>query len=293
MLVGGIFQMDIGILEYQGYHSVYVSTLRNICQDHMVHFFDDVKKAQVATKELDVLFVNTIKPLPWDTLNWLRFKPKTRCKTIWTVHEVNTDFAYNKILLRKFDAISVPLQKMKEYIIEKKLYDGKIFAFPFMLHERTYPDINHMFVVPGKIEKFRRDYDVAFEMMNWKEPWCFLGEPIGKYGQQVLNKCKDMNNQGFNIKFFNEYVSDKEYEDILTGCKKVVAPLRNPTIGHNRLTREIYGRTKACGAMFEAVKYGKEITSNVPDIKINYKDFLLKDWKAYFNKTVLGDLWNV
>jgi hypothetical protein len=276
--------MNIGILEYQTYHKEYVKTLEKICEDHTVYIYHNLKMAVEESSNLDLLFVNTIKPLPWDTIKWIATKPK--CKTIWTVHEANTDLKTNSLLLKKFDAISVTLQPIKDYIVKNKLCDKPIFTFPFMLHEKVYPNTNDTYVVPGKIEKFRRNYDIVFDMMNKDQKWCLLGEPMGEYGHKIMLKCIDYNDHGYNIKFFSRHVPPIEYDDMLKGSRAIVAPLRPMTLGHNKLHKEGYGQTKACGSMFEAIKYGKTFISNL-DIQIDYRNYLLRDWKKYFEEEVV------
>jgi len=277
--------MKIGILEYH-YHAVYIDTLKRICSNHEVTIFDNVKDAKKQSNNLDLLFINTIQPTPWDIFNWIK---KLNCKTIWTIHEVNTDFKFSKILLKKFDAISVPLQLLKEYIIKEKNYNNNIFTIPFMLHEKCYPNTNNTYVVPGRIEKFRRDYDSVFDMISKDQKWCFLGEPIGTYGTEIIKKCSEYNSKGYNIKYFTGFVPASTYENILKGCNTIVSPLKKQTIGTNKLCKETYGKSKICGAFFEAIKYGKPFMSDIK-IKANYKNYLLKDWQEYFETTIIPTL---
>ena len=281
--------MEIGILEYQKFHSVYSDTLERICEDHKVYLYNNPKYAKKDSKKLDLLFVNTIKPLPWDIIKWLGFKSK--CKTILTIHEANTDLFFNRILLNKFDVINVLHQNIKDYILENKLYNGKIFTLPFMLHEKVYPNINNMIVVPGRIEGFRRDYNVILKIMRKDEHWCLLGKPVGTYGHCILEECATLRKEGYNIETFKTVVPNNIYENILMGCKMIYAPLKNPTVGLNKLCKEIYGKTKAVGSMFEAMKYGKTFMCT-EDIKLDYKDYLLKDWKKYFEKEIVEGLVN-
>jgi len=278
--------MKIGILEYQKFHKVYTKTLASICEDHDVRIFFDKQRALDNTDKLDLLFINTIRPLPWDNLKWIRFKPK--CKTILTIHEANTELLFHKPILKKFDAISVSLPEIKDYIVNNNLYKGKIFTFPFMVHEKKYPDENGMKVVPGKIEKFRRDYDKILDHILKSEHWCLLGEPIGAYGDKIMLRCIELNDKGYNIKYYSKHVPTKEYEDTLKECKAIVSPLNKTTLGFNKLKKEYYGKTKACGAMFESIKYGKKFISNL-NIQVDYKDYLLEDWKKYFEREVVRD----
>jgi len=279
--------MKIGILEYQNHHISYLNTLSKICEDHNVKIFKDYKEAQGQTGSLDLLFVNTITPLPKDMFRWINFKPK--CKTILTLHELNTDFKTMKFIINKFDAISVPLKSMKNYIIKNKLYDGTIHNFPFMLHEKVYPNKNNMIVIPGRIENFRRDYSVVWRTIKKEDKCCLLGEPIGKYGDMVLNTCNHLNEVGYTFKTFNAFIPQDIYDKTLKECKSIMTPLKIPTKGHNRLFKEYYGKTKACGAVFESIKYGKEFVSTV-NFDIKYKDCLLEDWKKYLEKEVLEEI---
>ena len=278
--------MEIGILEYH-YHWEYVETLKKICSDHDITVFNNIKDAKKKSKNLDLLFVNTIQPVPWDISKWITFKPK--CKSILTIHEANTDFRFLKVLFKKFDALSVPFLPMKDYILKEKNYKGKLFTLPYAIHEKVYPNKNCLRVVPGKIEEFRRDYDLFFRTLTKSQKWCLLGEPIGTYGHKVMLQCIDHNDRGFDIKFYSKHVPTEEYNDILKNCNSIFAPLKNPTVGTNKLCKEIYGKTKICGAYFEAVKYGKLFICNQP-IELSYKDYLFKDWKKYFNEVVLEEL---
>ena len=284
-----IYLMEIGILEYH-YHWEFVETLKKICSNHNVIVFKDPKTAKMNTEQLDLLFVNTIKPLPWDMCRWFNFKPK--CKTILTIHEANTDFKTMKSIFKKFDAINIPYLPMKDYVLKDKNYKGKLFTLPYAVHEKKYPNKNDMYVIPGKIEKFRRDYDFVFNMIDnhpREQKWCFLGNPMGTYGHQVMLKCIDYLDRKYKIEFYPGYVPQKEYNKILKDCKAIISPIKNPTVGTSRLFKEIYGKTKACGAIFESIKYGKELICT-EKIEHNYKDYLLKDWKKYFKEVVLEEL---
>jgi len=281
--------MIIGILEYQKFHNVYAETLAKICEDYNVFFYTDKNTAIKSSKNLDLLFVNTIRPLPWDNLRWLTANLK--CKTILTIHEANTELLFHKPILNKFDAISVPLQQIKDYIIENNLYKGKIFTFPFLLHESKYPNENNMRVVPGKIEKFRRNYDFILDSLLKSEKLCLLGEPIGTYGDKIILKCIDLNDRGYNIKYYTKKVPEKEYQETLKECKSILSFLNHETKGLNKLVKEYYGKTKACGAMFEAIRYGKLFINNL-NIQIDYKDYLLEDWKKYFKEKVVEEFLN-
>ena len=286
-------KVKVGILEYQKYHQEYIRTLANICHIDGVDItiFKDIKEAQKADY-LDLLFVNTIQPFPKDYMKWIRFKPK--CRTILTIHEANSELKnkipFKKTVLNKFDAISVALPAVKDYIVENDIYDGEIYTIPFMLHEEKTAG-NGLFVVPGQIACFRRDYTWLFKKENLQKilPLYILGTPVGRYGKSVIKSCKKLFDNGYPVYYHdsNGYIPAVEYTRIIRNCTTIVAPLRNPTEGFLGFNEECYGKTKVCGSMFEAIKYGKNFICNL-DIKLDYKDFLLKDWQEYFKKEIIA-----
>ena len=247
--------------------------------------FVDYKKAQKA-KDLDLLFVNTIQPYTGDYIKWTRFKPK--CKTILTIHEaeseLNNFFPFRKKVIDKFDAISVSLPSVKKYIQQHDLYDKEIYTIPFALHkEKT--STNGFYVVSGQIAKHRRDYLWLLhpEVVHDYLPLWIVGSPVGSYGKEIVRIIKGYANEGLPICWTinNDYVPKEEYERAIKYCSTILAPLREPTDGFLGFKKEHYGVTKACGAMFEAIKYGKKFESNL-DISLDYKDYILEDWQQYF-----------
>jgi len=260
-----IQKLKVGICEWH-YHHQYIKTLQRLCKNHEVVTYDYLPR----NPDVDILFVNTVQNLPMDWVKFIGWNP--RCKTVLTVHEANSELRWNPIL-KKFDAIAVTYEPIKEYA--KKYYKGKIFTIPFALFE-GHPErsfYNPYYVVPGRIESFRRDYS----LLEGYEPICYLGCPVGKRGRLIVKRA-DL--------YFDDFVPQYLYDDILRGCRAVVAPLRNPTKGTNRVTREYYGVTKCCGAMFEAVRFGKPFVCNLPII-MDYKDYTVKIWRKYFEEEVL------
>lgn len=285
--------MKIGILEYHNYHQIYVKTLSKICEGkgREVIIYNNIKDAQKA--DLDMLFVNSIQPQPIEYAKWVRFKPK--CKTILTIHNVNSELMnsipFRKKILKKFNAINVLYIPIKDYIIKNDIYKGRIYTLPFMVHEKFYPNVNNMYVVPGRIEEHRRDYKWVLDNVDKYEPLCLLGSPHGKYGKYVVDRCERLVREEKDVYFYKDFVPTEEYDRIIKGCKAILAPLRNPTFGFLKLKEEYYGITKGVGAQFEAIRFGKEFICNL-DIKMNYKDYLLEKWKKYFEKKIVGEFVN-
>jgi len=311
----------VGIVEYH-HHWDYFKDLQamfNSSEVVVVPFINKRKKSvakfiedvEHRTKSLDLLIVNSIQDTMKDIIFWLRFKPK--CKAILTIHNINS--MLNKpqvnvfkplrsidtiasylcmrfIVLPKFSAIIVLGQSVKDYIEKNGLYEKTIFVLPFKNHEMMYESKNATCVVPGRIEEHRRDYDALLANIKPADKIVLLGEPIGKYGNRIIEKCKEMNKQGYHITFFKRHVPDKTYHNILKDCYVIIFPRVEESHGYGT-TKEYYGETKLVGAFFDAVKYGKKFIDGPPwkEVPINYEDYSLEKLRSYCKDEIVNGKW--
>lgn len=135
----------------------------------------------------------------------------------------------------------------------------KVFDFPFKLMEDSYrPNLDYefpRFVIPGKIEKERRDY---FSILNffsnpsrrnyqWKLILC--GRPIGSYGEKVLKESDRINDLmgEKRIEYFKEYVSKCDFDAAMTTATHILAPVKKGG----------YKFGKDSGALYDVFKYNK------------------------------------
>ena len=256
------------------YHYEYTKTLEKIFEGNKIIVMNDISLAN--DLDLDILFVNTIQNLPMDWVKFIGFNPD--CKKVLTIHEINSELRHNPIL-KKFDAINVTYKPMRWYLRSHNIYSGPIFTLPYLLHEKKYPNKSDMYVFPGKIESFRRDYERTLEFLPRGEEVMILGEPMGKYGKKIIDKFS-MNRR---VHVSTERVPEEEYQKHLQDCKGIISVLKNPTRGVNRIVKEWYGKTKIFSAYFEAIKYGKELITNVAVSDINYLDYKKDKVQNYFN----------
>ena len=114
-------------------------------------YYSFLKRVEkTCNNKIDLLFVNTIKEFPIDLAHYLNFKPK--CKTILTIHHVNTWLSSNCIfnlkkprktfetnlclflisscILPKFDAINVIYSPMKESSLCPSKWYSKLRSTP-------------------------------------------------------------------------------------------------------------------------------------------------------------------
>jgi hypothetical protein len=245
---------------------------------------------KICNEKIDILFVNTFQVTNFYLPRYFGFNPK--CKKIITVHTANawlnqklvinlkkpiltldtniSSFIVSRFILPKFDAINVLYSPIKNYILKETDYRKKIFTLPFNFFDAKIKgddkkDKKIQFVIPGQIEKHRRDYDVvidAFEKIfnnfNDKISLYILGYPVGDYGIYILKRCKTMKERGYNIFTFDKFVSEEKYNKIISNSDFIISPIKIET-GSWGLLEEKYGITKASAIVFEAIQYAKPL----------------------------------
>jgi hypothetical protein len=249
-----------------------------------------VKRVEkICNEKIDLLFVNTIQTTCLNFPHFFGFKPK--CKMILTIHTANAWFdtkpvfsikkifrtidtnlstiIIHTIVLPKYNAINVIYSPIKDYILKKTNYKKNVFTFPFGFFNDKI-DISAskkndklIIVVPGQIEEHRRDYNVVldafenlFKKFNKEIMLYLLGYPVGIYGNFILKRCKKFKDRGFNIKYYDSFVPEDEYNEIMKDVDLIITPIRIKSRGAGVIT-ETYGETKGSAAVFEVIQYAK------------------------------------
>lgn len=266
---------------------------------------------KICDDKIDLLFINTFQLTCFYLPRYFGFHP--RCKTILTIHTANawlkprpvfnikkiistidtnlSSFIGNKFILPRYDAINVIYPPIKDYILKETNYKKKIFTLPYGLFnennvEDKKEDNKIQFVIPGQVEEHRRDYDliiVTFEKLfkkyNKDIELILLGYPVGIYGNRIIKRCEKLKEQGSNIKYFSNFVPEKDYESIMKKTDFILLPIKIETKGMGLIT-EIYGVTKGSAGIFEGIQYGKilvvpknfNIVKELKSSTLNYTD---------------------
>ncbi len=249
------------------------------------------KIEKICNEKIDLLFINTIQTNTLDVMRYASFKPKS--KIIATVHVTNhwlkakygfnyknilrtidiniSLFIIRKNLLKKFNAINVGYPPIKDHVEKNTTYQKPVFKIPFNFYEGTFKKKlikdgeKIKFVISGLIEDFRRDYDYAldvfekiFEKYNEKIELFILGQPVGKYGKKIINRCKKLKDKKYNIYFFEKFIPEKKYNEIMMSCDILLSPLKVLKIADTGI-KEIYGKTEGSGIPFEGIQYVKPV----------------------------------
>ena len=246
---------------------------------------------KICNEKIDLLFINTIQTLLMDIAHYIRFKPKS--KMILTIHITNhwlkAKYAFNikkivrsidaniclflirRIILQKFDAINVIYPPTRDYVLNSTNYKKKVFTLPFNFYDedkktkKTVKDDKLRIVISGKIEEFRRDYDLAldvfekiFEKYNDKIFFYLLGKPVGRYGERIIKRCEKLKERGYNIYYPAGFVSEEEYNQILLDSDIYFSPLKIRKIIDTGI-EEIYGLSEGSAIPFEAIQNSRPL----------------------------------
>jgi len=217
----------------------------------MTSFLKQVEK--IANKEIDLLFVNTLGGnLCFQSIF---FKPK--CKSIlvdgslteWFENKYKPNtfqprgfIGYNmryfsrKVVLRRFNSLVVHAESLKDYVLANG-YKKDIFVLPFTIYDGSTPlkiiGKKLKFIVAGMIEEHRRDYDGLLKAFKkiWNHGYkdvnlTILGRPIGEYGEKIINQCRLLKEQGFDVQFYNDYIPEEIYKDEVISADVIINPIK-------------------------------------------------------------------
>jgi len=268
---------------------------------------DDIK-----ANGIELLFLNTIE------LNgyYMKLVSRTACAKVLTIININNWFNRGwrlnlgslvkrwqaRSILDRVDAISVMERNLENHIREHNYFTKLIFNLPFSIYEEadTKCEKKRSFVVPGNIEEKRRDYNIvidAFQEVIGKDrevELYLLGVPVGDYGKSIIDRCEQLVAQGARIRTYRSFVDEGLFAREVLSSIAIISPIRVETVFDG--ISETYGKTKATGCVFDAIKYAKvgifpedltvpaEIESSIIKYKgkndlVNIMNKLLKDEK--------------
>ena len=237
---------------------------------------------KVKELKIEQLYLNTI------TNNFIFYAilvfslPKVR--VIVTIHDINGYFELNrpysirklvrylgkKLILLSVKEFNVVSLTMVQYL-QNKLPDSKVVhCIPGSIFEAeevfNFSDEEVrciQIVVPGIVDKRRRNYEIVFELLEkcneLNFPICItlLGGISKEFGSNILEKILLYSANHSNLKFYNTLLVDQpEFDQVMNRAHFVFIPTVINTVISDDV-EEIYGKSIASGNIFDIVKHAK------------------------------------
>ena len=168
-----------------------------------------------------------------------------------------------KNILHKMDGILVEYPLFIETIKNKFNYKKDVYFLPKRHYEGPieFNTEKIVFTITGTIAKIRRDYDVVLnaisnihEEYRGKFKLILLGKPIGKYGNQIIDRCRKLISKGYEIDYSETYISSDVMLEKLKTTSLMISPMNiNYESG---IIKERFTYTKGTGTFNDALRFG-------------------------------------
>ena len=234
--------------------------------------------SQLKKHRPDLLYINTISDnhlLYAQVLKMLR--PK---RTIMTVHDINCLFEsrasmnFRKAIIhrgkqrlaKRIDEFNVVSDTMLPYL-HTKINGKRAYCVPGAVFENKYR-LQTMagpvrVVIPGSLDKRRRNYEEAFELLSLADQMglpikmTLLGGYHDDFGRSIALRAKTARYINCSIHCYDQSVVDQEeFDQRMDAAHFVFIPSVINTVICGDIP-EIYGITKSSGNIFDVIKHAK------------------------------------
>lgn len=238
-------------------------------------YFKFFKKVSLLSLRLDYLVITSLQS---HLIPHYFFLPRT--KTYLTIHNSHTWFVGNRLMgtdffknlvkriirnswKRRAYGYIVNSTNMKEYILSHSKVEKKVYIMPFMIWEEKNYQVSKekrpfTIVVPGMLSRYRKNYSRIFALLKEIPDLkiILLGKPnFAEGGEEILEQAKNYQQEGYQLEFFEKYISPDLYEKKIVNCNLLLTDLN--TEFSRADYREIYGKTKDTGVSYLMSTYSK------------------------------------
>lgn len=202
------------------------------------------------------------------------------------------------LFVKQSSAVYTIDSAVRDWLLKHITINKRFYQLPHSPFEGTIKSNSNQLVItiPGEICDIRRDYDLALEISGYlfskygeKIKVYLLGRPCGDYGQRILTQAQQLQKKGYNITFFTDYVSIKQYCEIYSNSDLIFSPLY--TYHSEGGKKEIYSKTMPSGITQDTHKFGKPVivpeSFNVPE---EFKSSFIKYKNGSHLKNLLEEL---
>jgi hypothetical protein len=245
-------------------------------------FFQQLYKA-AKKHRLDIFYLNTISNnhlfYAW-VIGLLRVP-----RVVITVHDINCLFKSNwalkarplfhhigkKAIIKRVNEFNVVSDTMVEYLRDttggqKQIHNIPGAVFESEQHSLTIGDTVHL-VVPGSLDKKRRDYHQVFALLKAAEEKqlplhvTLLGGYTDEYGKSIVEQAKGLSLKYARITVYDtRLVLQDEFDKQLNAAHFIFIPSVIDTAICFSIP-EVYGLTKSSGNMFDVIKHARPFIS--------------------------------
>ncbi|MEM6644099.1 MAG: glycosyltransferase [Bacteroidota bacterium] len=177
------------------------------------------------------------------------------------------DWYYRKKFLQKVNFFVFPSRAMVSFAQNNHQYASKVndivlpLTFYHPLESEQHDTKSRVSVViPGTVEKKRRDYKIVVEALRsmdahdlGKIALCLLGKIDDWYGREILNELLGL--EGLEVRHFSDFVPQDAFEQAMRRADFLLLPLQSKA--RYQIYREYYGSSKISGGESAMIKYGK------------------------------------
>lgn len=192
------------------------------------------------------------------------------------------------LIMRNLDGVLVEYPTFTKIINQKYRFNKPAFFLPnryFKQNKIITTNEQITFVITGMISKKRRNYDIVLDALieipkniRPKIKLILLGQPVGEYGCQIVERCKKLVEFGFTIQIPEGFIPHETFMKDLLFSDIIISPIQ---LNYKSLTvSEKLTYTKGTGTFSDALQFGKpsivpEEYNVAPEFKscfIKYKD---------------------
>lgn len=243
-----------------------------------LQFFSSLYRA-ARSRQLNLFYFNTISNNHIFFAMVMARLPQMRI--VLTLHDINCMFnsrwsfaprelAHHigkKRLLKYVGEFNVVSDTMVDYLHTKTGDQRPVHNVPGAVFENdqtpvTIREYIHL-VVPGSIDKKRRDYNTVFDLLHlaeqkqWPLQITLLGGYTDAYGKEIVEKAKSFKTNHTRLQFYDtDVVHQDEFDRQLNNAHFIYIPSVVQTAICFDIP-ETYGLTKSSGNIFDVIKHAK------------------------------------
>lgn len=234
---------------------------------------------EAKSRQLDLFYINTISN---NHLLYARIIDRLKVpRVVLTVHDINCLFESTfslhpkklahhigkKRLVKQVQEFNVISDTMIDYLTKKTGGKKKVHNLPGAIFQQNHvpAEINDYIrlVIPGSIDKKRRDYALVFELAQLADEkklplhLVILGGYTDDYGREVYKRAAAYTSLYVQLKCYDtDIVEQDEFDKQLNAAHFILIPsVINTAICFD--IPEVYGITKSSGNIFDVVKHAK------------------------------------